>query len=195
MDVFIMVGIYALFIWMVLISCIAVLQARAVIDGLPADMVALALPLDVQKIADAGLVPANWRKAYPNNSSGEPKGNIPGGGGYRAGRGRGAGSLTGGRHTLYPNNSSGEPGGKIQGWYRAGGGGCYLPVGRRHILTTHQVNQGEYSRGGLGRRGGGVYLPTGGGEKQVGGPPSQGGGPSRVRISAEGRTATTRQVI
>lgn len=43
-------------------------QARAVIDGLPADMVALALALDVQKIADAGLVSSDWRKRYPNNS-------------------------------------------------------------------------------------------------------------------------------
>lgn len=29
-------------------------QARAVIDGLPADIVALALPLDIMKIVDAG---------------------------------------------------------------------------------------------------------------------------------------------
>lgn len=47
------------------------LQARAVIDGLPADMVALALPLDVQKIADAGLLSQNWRKSYPLGSVGE----------------------------------------------------------------------------------------------------------------------------
>jgi ABC-type sulfate transport system substrate-binding protein len=32
------------------------LQARAVIDGLPADIAALALPLDIMKIADAGLM-------------------------------------------------------------------------------------------------------------------------------------------
>ncbi|KAF8058434.1 sbpA [Scenedesmus sp. PABB004] len=43
-------------------------QARAVIDGLPADLVALALPLDVQKIADSGLLSPNWRKAYPLRS-------------------------------------------------------------------------------------------------------------------------------
>ncbi|WIA37764.1 hypothetical protein OEZ86_014637 [Tetradesmus obliquus] len=43
-------------------------QARAVIDGLPADMVALALPLDVQKIADAGLLSANWQKGFPLGS-------------------------------------------------------------------------------------------------------------------------------
>lgn len=33
-----------------------ILQARAVIDGLPADIAALALPLDIMKIADAGLM-------------------------------------------------------------------------------------------------------------------------------------------
>eukprot|EP00775_Hariotina_reticulata_P005802 gene5802-6042_t len=43
-------------------------MARAVIDGLPADLVALALPLDVQKIADAGLLSQNWRKRYPMGS-------------------------------------------------------------------------------------------------------------------------------
>lgn len=32
-------------------------QARAVMDGLPADIVALALPLDMDKIAQAGLMP------------------------------------------------------------------------------------------------------------------------------------------
>lgn len=32
------------------------MQARAVIDGLPADIAALSLPLDVMKIADAGLM-------------------------------------------------------------------------------------------------------------------------------------------
>jgi ABC-type sulfate transport system substrate-binding protein len=47
------------------------LQARAVIDGLPADVVALALPLDVQKIADAGLLRPDWRKMYPLQSVGE----------------------------------------------------------------------------------------------------------------------------
>lgn len=45
-------------------------QARAVIDGLPADIVALALPLDVQKIADAGLLSPDWRKLYPLQSVG-----------------------------------------------------------------------------------------------------------------------------
>jgi hypothetical protein len=41
-----------------------------VIDGLPADVVALALPLDVQKIADAGLLRQDWRKMYPLQSVG-----------------------------------------------------------------------------------------------------------------------------
>jgi sulfate transport system substrate-binding protein len=48
-------------------------QARAVIDGLPADMVALALPLDVQKIADAGLLKPNWQKSFPLGSVGASK--------------------------------------------------------------------------------------------------------------------------
>nr|QKY15135.1 sulfate binding protein, component of chloroplast transporter (sulP) [Polytomella parva] len=43
-------------------------QARAVIDGLPADLVALALALDVDKIADAGLVSSDWRLKFPNNA-------------------------------------------------------------------------------------------------------------------------------
>ena len=40
------------------------------IDGLPADMVALALPLDVDKIVGAGLIRPDWPRAYPNNSVG-----------------------------------------------------------------------------------------------------------------------------
>jgi hypothetical protein len=51
------------------VTC-CVMQARAVIDGLPADVVALALPLDVQKIADAGLLREDWRKMYPLQSVG-----------------------------------------------------------------------------------------------------------------------------
>lgn len=43
-------------------------QARAVIDGLPADIVALALPLDLDKIASAGLLAADWRQRYPASS-------------------------------------------------------------------------------------------------------------------------------
>ena len=41
-------------------------QARAVCDGLPGDIVVLALPLDVQKIADAGLIAPDWRARVPN---------------------------------------------------------------------------------------------------------------------------------
>ena len=41
-------------------------QARAICDGLPGDVVALALPLDVQRIADAGLIDADWRERAPN---------------------------------------------------------------------------------------------------------------------------------
>ena len=45
-------------------------QARAVIDGLGADVVTLALAYDIDQIADkAGLLPANWQKRLPNNSS------------------------------------------------------------------------------------------------------------------------------
>ncbi|EFN55953.1 hypothetical protein CHLNCDRAFT_10401, partial [Chlorella variabilis] len=43
-------------------------QARAVIDGMPADIVALALPLDVIKIADARLLREDWPTQFPNNS-------------------------------------------------------------------------------------------------------------------------------
>ncbi|KXZ50057.1 hypothetical protein GPECTOR_18g37 [Gonium pectorale] len=43
-------------------------QARAVIDGLPADIVALALPLDLDKIVSAGLISPSWRDAYPSKS-------------------------------------------------------------------------------------------------------------------------------
>lgn len=44
-------------------------QARAVIDGLEADVVTLALAYDVDAIADkASLIPADWQKRLPNNS-------------------------------------------------------------------------------------------------------------------------------
>lgn len=43
-------------------------QARAVIDGLPAEVAALALPLDVLKIEEAGLVRPGWQRAFPNGS-------------------------------------------------------------------------------------------------------------------------------
>jgi sulfate transport system substrate-binding protein len=45
-------------------------QARSVIDGLPADVVTLALGYDVDIIAQRGrLLPADWQKKLPNNSS------------------------------------------------------------------------------------------------------------------------------
>lgn len=45
-------------------------QARAVIDGLAADVVTLALAYDIDAIADKGrLLPADWQKRLPNNSS------------------------------------------------------------------------------------------------------------------------------
>ena len=43
-------------------------QTRAVIDGLPADVVALALALDTKKIEQAGLIKPGWEKEAPNNS-------------------------------------------------------------------------------------------------------------------------------
>jgi sulfate transport system substrate-binding protein len=42
-------------------------QTRAVIDGLEADVVQLALEGDVQKIQKAGLIKAGWQKEVPNN--------------------------------------------------------------------------------------------------------------------------------
>jgi sulfate/thiosulfate-binding protein len=45
-------------------------QARAVIDGLEADVVTLALAYDIDAIAEhGGLLPANWQSRLPNNSS------------------------------------------------------------------------------------------------------------------------------
>jgi sulfate transport system substrate-binding protein len=45
-------------------------QARTVIDGLPADVVTLALAYDIDQIAAQGkLLPANWQTRLPNNSS------------------------------------------------------------------------------------------------------------------------------
>jgi sulfate transport system substrate-binding protein len=45
-------------------------QARAVIDGLDADIVTLALAYDVDMLhAKGGLLPANWQARLPNNSS------------------------------------------------------------------------------------------------------------------------------
>ncbi|HRI70380.1 MAG TPA: sulfate ABC transporter substrate-binding protein [Polyangium sp.] len=45
-------------------------QARAVIDGLEADLVTLALAYDVQMLHEKGkLIPENWQSRLPNNSS------------------------------------------------------------------------------------------------------------------------------
>ncbi|MBJ9984064.1 sulfate ABC transporter substrate-binding protein [Acinetobacter sp. S40] len=44
-------------------------QARAVIDGLQADVVTLALANDIDEIANAGLIKKNWQKEFPNNSA------------------------------------------------------------------------------------------------------------------------------
>jgi sulfate transport system substrate-binding protein len=44
-------------------------QARAVIDGLPADVVTLALGYDVDEIAKHGLIASNWQHRLPNNST------------------------------------------------------------------------------------------------------------------------------
>jgi sulfate/thiosulfate-binding protein len=45
-------------------------QARAVIDGLNADVVTLALAADIDAIASrSGKIPADWQKRLPNNSS------------------------------------------------------------------------------------------------------------------------------
>ena len=44
-------------------------QARAVIDGLQADVVTLALANDIDEIANAGLIKSNWQKEFPNNSA------------------------------------------------------------------------------------------------------------------------------
>ena len=45
-------------------------QARAVIDGLEADVVTLALAADIDALAEKGkLLPANWQQRLPHNSS------------------------------------------------------------------------------------------------------------------------------
>ena len=44
-------------------------QARAVIDGLEADVVTLALAYDVDAIAQRGLIARNWQSRLPNNSA------------------------------------------------------------------------------------------------------------------------------
>jgi len=45
-------------------------QSRSVIDGLPADVVTLALAYDVDALAEhAGLLPKDWQKRLPHNSA------------------------------------------------------------------------------------------------------------------------------
>src|ERR1017187_7043006 len=45
-------------------------QARAVLDGLQADVVTLALAYDIDVLADKGkLLPANWQSRLPNGSA------------------------------------------------------------------------------------------------------------------------------
>ena len=44
-------------------------QARAVIDGLEADVVTLALAYDVDAVAKAGLIKPGWQKRLPQNSA------------------------------------------------------------------------------------------------------------------------------
>jgi sulfate transport system substrate-binding protein len=44
-------------------------QSRAVIDGLKAQVVTLALAGDIDRIAKAGLLPEDWQAKLPNNSS------------------------------------------------------------------------------------------------------------------------------
>ncbi|EGF31444.1 sulfate transport protein (ABC superfamily, PERI bind) [Oxalobacteraceae bacterium IMCC9480] len=44
-------------------------QARAVIDGLEADVVTLALAYDIDAIAERGLIAPGWQKRLPNNSA------------------------------------------------------------------------------------------------------------------------------
>jgi sulfate transport system substrate-binding protein len=44
-------------------------QARAVIDGLDADVVTLALAYDIDAIAKAGLIDRGWQKRLPHNST------------------------------------------------------------------------------------------------------------------------------
>ncbi len=44
-------------------------QARAVIDGLEADVLTLALAADIDAVAEAGLLPADWQKRLDKNSA------------------------------------------------------------------------------------------------------------------------------
>ena len=44
-------------------------QARSVVDGLPADVVTLALASDIDALADHGLLAKNWQQRLPDNAS------------------------------------------------------------------------------------------------------------------------------
>jgi sulfate transport system substrate-binding protein len=44
-------------------------QARSVVDGLQADVVTLALAYDVDAVAKAGLLPADWQQRLPQNAA------------------------------------------------------------------------------------------------------------------------------
>ena len=44
-------------------------QARAVIDGLDADVVTLGIPTDIDAIADQGLIAKNWASRLPDDST------------------------------------------------------------------------------------------------------------------------------
>ena len=44
-------------------------QARSVADGLEADVVTLALAYDIDALADRQLIPGDWQKRFPHNSS------------------------------------------------------------------------------------------------------------------------------
>ncbi|HVQ32007.1 MAG TPA: sulfate ABC transporter substrate-binding protein [Vicinamibacteria bacterium] len=44
-------------------------QGRAVLDGLEADVLTLALAYDIDAVAEGGLLPKEWQKRLPNNSS------------------------------------------------------------------------------------------------------------------------------
>ncbi|MFU8823658.1 sulfate ABC transporter substrate-binding protein [Yoonia sp.] len=44
-------------------------QARAILEGLPADVVTFNQETDIDVLADGGLLPADWRDLLPNNAS------------------------------------------------------------------------------------------------------------------------------
>ena len=44
-------------------------QARAILEGLPADVVTFNQVTDIDVLAEGGLVDENWREAFPNQAS------------------------------------------------------------------------------------------------------------------------------